>query len=159
MTLLLIILALGTSLHCMKMHHISRQLDNLCIEFCWRQRIVKHHLWTGLSVEFLGSVIKEILCPKKGFSIHQWEILVFIVKSECWNKWKWMSFECLLVFLEQDEVAWGKRCGRGWEVRALASARPRSCEVQDMCTYVLGHQKYKICIYVLGHAKCKICTS
>ena len=64
MTLHLIILALGTSLHCMKMHHISRQLDNLCIEFCWRQRIVKHHLWTGLSVEFLGSVISAQRVPE-----------------------------------------------------------------------------------------------
>ena len=67
MTLQLIILAL----HCMQMHHISRQLDNLCIDFCWRQGAEKHYVWTGLSVEFLGSVIKEILCPKKGFSIHQ----------------------------------------------------------------------------------------
>ena len=154
MTLHLIILALGTSLYCM--HFIRKQLDNLFDDFCWRQGAVKHHVWTGLSVEFLGSVIQEI---KEGLSIHQWEILVLILKSKLWNKWKWISFECLLVFLEQDEVAWGKRCGRGWEVRALASARPRSCEVQEMCTYVLGHVKYKICIYVLGHAKCKICTS
>ena len=37
-------------------------------DFCWRQGAVKHHVWTGLTVEFLGSVIQEV---KEEFSIHQ----------------------------------------------------------------------------------------
>ena len=72
MTLHLTILALGTSPHCCMYADAldkSRQLDNLCIEL--RQGAVKHHVWTELSVEFLGSVIQEILCPKEKFSIHQ----------------------------------------------------------------------------------------